>query len=238
MPVRPWAALAFAGILSAIAAPSGILPAPAQAEAEHSRRTVAFTKGHANIRGRIKGYHFIDYIFQGGSGESLNVTMHASNNACYFNLLAPGETEVAFFIGSTSGDSYHGTMPTSGNYMARIYLMRSAARRKETCHFTLQITLGGKQATNEKGPDYADGLTGGPDFWQVTGVAADDMLNIRKDASANGALVTRVANGTILRNLGCKNSRGQRWCRVEQAKEPNTRGWVNGLYLREASGPR
>ncbi|MGD2138124.1 MAG: hypothetical protein PVF08_07700 [Gammaproteobacteria bacterium] len=28
-------------------------------------------------------------------------------------------------------------------------------------------------------PDYADGLSGGPDYWDVTGVPEDDVLNVR-----------------------------------------------------------
>jgi hypothetical protein len=199
---------------------------------------VAFRDGQAVVKGRIKGYQYVDYVFPVGSGESLKVSLTTDKGANYFNLLAPGETEVAFFVGSTSGDHYEGVAPTSGDYTARVYLMRSAARRGAVANYTLKISVGQASATNEKGPDYADGLTGGPDFWEVTGVAADDALSLRGAPSPQGRLVARFPNGTVLRNLGCKNTRGQRWCRVEQPNAPAMRGWVNGRYLRESGGPR
>jgi hypothetical protein len=38
------------------------------------------------------------------------------NLSSYFNILSPGENEVAMFIGSTSGNQYEGTLPKSGPY--------------------------------------------------------------------------------------------------------------------------
>jgi hypothetical protein len=90
----------------------------------------------------------------------------------------------------------------------------------------------------EKGPGYADGLTGGPDYWEVTGVGTGDTLNLREKPSPHAQKIAQFANGTILRNLGCKNTRGQRWCRVEGLQHSSLRGWVNGHYLRESAGPR
>lgn len=78
-------------------------------------------------------------------------------------------------------------------------------------------------------------LTGGPDYWEVSGVAAGDALAMRATPSPGGSSVATFANGAALRNLGCKNTRGQRWCRVEGAGHS---GWVNGKYLREGPGPK
>jgi hypothetical protein len=214
------------------------LPLLAVAESERRTQRVAFNDGGATIKGRIRGYHYVDYVFPVGASESLKVSLKTNNGANYFNLLAPGETETAFFIGSTRGKNYEGAAPTSGDYTARVYLMRSAARRGETAQYTLTITLGGKGATKEMGPDYADGLTGGPDYWEVTGVGAADTLSLRKEPSPHAHMIGKFANGTVLRNLGCENTRGQRWCRVERPDDPSTRGWVNGRFLRESSGPR
>lgn len=212
------------------------LPALSFAQSEHQTQHVTFKDGRAAMRGHIKGYHYVDYLFPAGAGESLSVTLETNNDINYFNLLAPGETEAAFFIGSTSGNHYEGAVPASGDYTARVYLMRSA-RRGETAEYSLTIALGQKSATNESGPDYADGLTGGPDYWEVTGIGAGDALSLLKEPSPHAELVARFANGTVLRNLGCKNTRGQKWCRVERPDDPSMHGWVNGHYLRE-SGPR
>ncbi|MGH6840652.1 MAG: SH3 domain-containing protein [Methylocella sp.] len=214
------------------------LPALSFAEAEHQTRHVTFKDGRAATRGHIKGYHYVDFVFPAGAGESLRVTLETNNNANYFNLLAPGETEAAFFIGSTSGNHYEGAAPASGDYTARVYLMRSAARRGEAAEYALTIALGQKIATNESGPDYADGLTGGPDYWEATGIGAGDALSLRKEPSPRAELAAQFANGTLFRNLGCKNTRGQKWCRVERPDDPSMQGWVNGRYLREPGGPR
>ncbi|MGQ0444047.1 MAG: SH3 domain-containing protein [Beijerinckiaceae bacterium] len=218
------------------------LPALTFAESEHRTQRIEFKDGRAAMRGHIKGYHkgyhYVDYVFSAGAGESLSVTLKTNKDINYFNLLAPGETEAAFFIGSTSGNHYKGAIPASGDYTARVYLMRSAARRGEAAKYMLTIALGQKRATNEKGPDYADGLTGGPDYWEVTDIGAGDALSLRKEPSPRAELAVQFANGTVLRNLGCKNTRGQRWCRVERPNDTSVHGWVNGHFLRESGGQR
>ena len=189
-------------------------PVLAFAQSEQRTQRVAFDAGRATIKSHIRGRQFVDYIFPAGAGESLMVNLKTDNDSNYFNLLAPGETETAFFIGSKSGGNYQGAAPSSGDYTARVYLMRSAARRGETAHYTLTIALGKKSAADETGPDYADGLTGGPDYWEVTGVAAGDGLSLRDQPSPRAVLITQFPSKTVLQNLGCKNTRGQRWCRV------------------------
>jgi hypothetical protein len=223
--------------LFAVALLFASLPASALAGSEHRTQRVTFKDGSATIKDQIKGYQYVDYVFPAGAGESLKTTLKTNRSSNYFNLLAPGETEVAFFVGSTSGDSYEGVASTSGDYTVRVYLMRSAARRGEVANYALTISLGRKSATEEKGPDYADGLTGGPDFWEVTGIGVGDTLNLRDEPSPHARLVAKFATRTVLRNLGCKNTHGQRWCRVERSDDPSMRGWVNGRYLRESGGP-
>ena len=222
----------------AVAVLIGCLPAIASAQPEHATERLRFKNGRAATSGHLKGYQHVDYVFPAGAGESLKATFKTNNDANYFNLLAPGATETAFFVGSTSGSDYDGVAPTTGDYTARVYLMRSAARRGESAQYTLTIALGEKRATNEIGPDYADGLTGGPDYWEVTAVGAGDTLSLRNEPSPKAQKVGQFANGTVLRNLGCKNTRGQRWCKVQPADASSIQGWVNGRYLRETGAPR
>ncbi len=198
---------------------------------------VTFKDGHATIKGSVTGYETLDYVFPAGAGESINVSLKSNKGSNYFNVNPPGSEE-AIFIGSSAGSTYSGIAPTSGDYTARVYLMRNEARRRMTANFTLTIQLGQKSATNEKGPDFADGLTGGPDYWEITGVGPGDGLSMRTTPSPKGKLVMQFLNGTVLKNLGCKNARGQTWCRVEQAGQPSMHGWVNGRYLRETSGTK
>ena len=72
-----------------------------------------------------------------------------------------------------------------------------------------------------------------PEFWEVTGVNAGDTLNLRESPSTGAAVVAELARGTVLRNLGCRTTAGQRWCEVELA-EGGVRGWAAARYLRRA----
>jgi hypothetical protein len=119
-------------------------PLPALAQASKSQR-VQFKPGasSATITGTIKGDQSIDYVVGARKGQAMNVSLATKHGATYFNLLAPGETNVAFFIGSTSGNQYEGTLPASGDYRIRVYMMRSAARRNEVADYRLEIIISG-----------------------------------------------------------------------------------------------
>ena len=73
------------------------------------------------------------------------VTLDASNASAYFNVMPPG-SDTAIFIGSTSGNRYEGTLPASGDYTVRLYLMRNAARRHETAAYTIDFAVSGTPA--------------------------------------------------------------------------------------------
>ena len=83
--------------------------------------------------------------------------------------------------------------------------------------------------------DFADGLAGGPDFWEVIELAPGDALNLRSKPSAKASVVVGLLSGTVLRNHGCKMQGGRRWCQVSMRDDPSRRGWVAGRYLRESS---
>jgi uncharacterized protein YraI len=92
----------------------------------------------------------------------------------------------------------------------------------------------------------------GPDFYAVTGVAADDVLNLRAGPSAGAEKIGEIPHdGRGLRNLGCEGlpsfadwqtmtpqereeSRRHYWCRVAYR---GLEGWVAGRFLREDSAP-
>jgi hypothetical protein len=45
----------------------------------------------------------------------------------------------------------------------------------------------------------------GPDFFQVSGVAGNDVLNIRSEADPHATKIGEIpADGTCVRNLGCQ----------------------------------
>ncbi len=99
----------------------------------------------AAVKGKIKGDETVDYVLGAQKGQSMVVTLEASNGSAYFNVTAPGADE-ALFIGSTSGSRYEGTLPASGDYTVRLYLMRNAARRGETADYTIRFSVTGAPA--------------------------------------------------------------------------------------------
>lgn len=84
-------------------------------------------------------------------------------------------------------------------------------------------------------PDFADGLMGGPDHWEVQGLSAEGHLTVRSGPSTQNDGVAWVANGTVLRNSGCTMTGDARWCKV--TLEDGRQGWAVGSFLREYVGP-
>ena len=90
----------------------------------------------------------------------------------------------------------------------------------------------------------------GPDFYAVTDVAADDVLDLRAGASEDAAKIGQIAHDACgLQNLGCQGlpsydewermtgkereaSRNHYWCKV---RYQGVEGWVEGRFLREDS---
>jgi len=113
-------------------------------------------------------------------------------------------------------------------------------------------TLFGVSLTLILGAVPAFGEADGPDYWAVTGVAADDVLNIRAEADPRSPKIGEIPpDGTCVRNLGCVGGltfeehttlteeekqrilrERPRWCRIEYQ---GTEGWVAGRYLTEGS---
>jgi hypothetical protein len=112
--------------------------------AEGGARKVSFPAGRSGVtlKGRIKGYEFVDYLLPAGAGQTLLVALNGSHAQNYFNVLPPG-SEIAMFIGSSEGNRFERVAPTDGVYVLRVYLMRAAARRKAVSNYSLQVGVTG-----------------------------------------------------------------------------------------------
>lgn len=222
------------GILAAVLVG---LALPAGAESVRKER-VEFAAGATatTVEGSLGGYDSVEYQLGASAGQQMAVGLEASNPQAYFNIFAPGDVpgkSEALFIGARDGLDFSGKLTASGDYTVQVFLMRAAARRGENTSYKLHVEING---TAEPAPDFADGLAGGPDVWEVAGVAEGDTLNLRAGPSSREAVLGQFANGTRLRNLGCKLQGAQRWCQVETTQGVPLSGWVAGRYLREA-GP-
>ncbi len=109
------------------------------------KRSVQFAKGasSATVKGTIEGDTTIDYALLAKAGQTMTVTLKGSNGANYFNVLPPGSKGEAIFIGANEGNEYKGELPADGEYRIRVFLMRSAARRRETSDYTMTVGISG-----------------------------------------------------------------------------------------------
>lgn len=146
------------GMLSA-----GDLPAQARVQAIHFRPGSTSTA----IAGKVQGDQSVDYLLNARAGQKLSVSLTSSNRSVYFNLIAPGEKDVAFYVGSNSDElnRFQGSVPASGNTRVRVYLYRAAARRGEVATYRLNVSIKGSAKPNEPS---GDALVAGTDF-QATG---------------------------------------------------------------------
>lgn len=109
-------------------------------------KPVQFAAGSnsATVKGTVKGYDSVDYTLVAKAGQTMSVKMTTSNASSYFNVLPPGSTGEAIFIGSSEGNNYSGVLPASGKYTVRVYLMRNAARSNETASYSVNFKITGK----------------------------------------------------------------------------------------------
>lgn len=127
-------------IALALALTSPVLATPAWAQDKTRTERVQFAKGASakTIKGSVKGYDAVDYVVGLRAGQTLSVDLKTSNGSNYFNV-TPAGADAAIFVGSTSGGSFKGVVPNTGDYKVQVYLMRNAARRGESANYTLTI---------------------------------------------------------------------------------------------------
>ncbi|MGG7568281.1 SH3 domain-containing protein [Rhodovulum sp. DZ06] len=212
--------------------------APASASDIRSE-TVTFAPGATEtvITDAITGRESVAYRVMAEGGQRMAVSLSPSNLATYFNVYAPGNGpgDEALAVSGQTGERvpdlnrFDAELPLSGSYTITVYMMRSAARRGERSDYTLTVEVTGDLRDVVKG-DYADGLQGGPDRWQVR--TRGGALNLRALPSAAAPVAGALANGEVVTNRGCRIAESRRWCRVTRAT--GAEGWAAGDFLREA----
>lgn len=226
----------FIRLLFALFVVSIALPVAAQDDVQTERVSFASDETVATIHGSITGDGSAEYLVSAAAGQTMVVVLNPSNTATYFNIFEPGRGpgDEALYIGSTQGNQFQGALATSGDYTIQVYMMRSAARRDEQSDYRLDIGLDGSDAPDAQAPsgDFADGLSGGPDFWQVS---VSGSLNIRSAPSTGASVLIALPDGTVLRNLGCREAEDRVWCEVAQPDGDGVRGWAAGSFLIESA---
>jgi hypothetical protein len=117
---------------------------PSFAQPDIVKRPVQFAKGKsaATIKGSIVGDQTVDYTLRAAAGQTMTVKLSGGSSA-YHNVLPPGSTGEALFVGSRDGNVSTTTLPASGEYTLRVYQMGQASSGNKRSNFTLDVAIAG-----------------------------------------------------------------------------------------------
>jgi len=122
---------------------SALLVGAAVTSAEAATKQIQFAKGKtsASVSGKITGNDSMDYQVRAGAGQTMTVDFKASKGAAYFNILPPGSSGEALFVGSSAGYHFKGELPDDGDYIIRVYLMGGAKDSDKPVSYTLKVNI-------------------------------------------------------------------------------------------------
>lgn len=101
---------------------------------------VSFDKGVSSVTVSGKVEEGRDYALRAKAGQTLTVALKATPDV-YFNVMAPGN-DTAIVNTSITGDStWSGKLPTTGDYIVRVYQMRSATRQGKNPGYAVTLTI-------------------------------------------------------------------------------------------------
>lgn len=110
--------------------------------AEDRTEAVKFAPGKSavTLKSALKGYDGINYKVGARQGQVMTIGFKPSHGSCYYIVRAPGKDD-NLFDGTMDGYDFSGTLPVDGDYTVMVFQMRNAARRNETCRFSLMIDI-------------------------------------------------------------------------------------------------
>lgn len=120
---------------------------------------IQFERGtsHASVQDSISGHEVVDYLLRAREGQHLSVKLAGDGFSGFFNILAPGEDQIALFNGSSGQNAYEGLLHATGDYKIRVYLMGAAAHssKPEPYRLKVAVTDGAKDKTPAAGASQA-----------------------------------------------------------------------------------
>jgi hypothetical protein len=182
------------GALSALALLIALHGSAPAASIAAKRLSFAPGASSATVKGSIRGDTTVDYKLAAKAGQTMRVSLKTSNASNYFNVLPPGSNDVAVFVGSSGGNEWTGPLDADGDYTIRVYLMRSAARRKERADYTLTVGITGHAAGHARTTDAK--VPGTP--YHATGEVPCAMGSGQPKGSCSfGVVRTGAGSGTV-----------------------------------------
>ena len=108
--------------------------------AAQTKVRVRFARGATSktVQGKVTGYKFIDYLVGAKSGQTMSVTLNSAHGGCSFVIFYSDMKNVE---GAADVTEFTRNVDVDDDYVVRVLLPRSAARRKESAAFSLKISI-------------------------------------------------------------------------------------------------
>lgn len=117
-----------------------VLLTQVSAAAQKSPRRIRFERGHSSttVSGRIVGYEAKDYVVGAQAGQELTLRVKDTTASTYFVIYSiNGKLNQM-----SETDEWSEVLTESGDYVIRVFMMRSAARRKgAVANYKLNISI-------------------------------------------------------------------------------------------------
>ena len=81
-----------------------------------------------------------DYALRAKAGQTLTVALKATPGV-YFNVMAPGIDTAIVNTSITGKTTWSGRLPATGDYLVKVYQMRSATRQAKTPDYAVTFTV-------------------------------------------------------------------------------------------------
>lgn len=153
---------------------------------------VSFAKGasSATVKGSVKGYNVVDYVVSAQKGQTMSVSLTTSSSFAYFNVRGSKDgfaSELDVNPKAMEEKNWKASLPKSGDYYIRVYLVRAEARRDGKADYDLTISVRGsesKETADSEKPVFYD---------------CPDRLEIVATMKSGGDWVTVEIGDTVLR---------------------------------------
>jgi hypothetical protein len=120
---------------------SGLLLLFSNDAAAQTKQRVRFAKNATGttISGTVRGFAYKDYIVGVRAGQTISVKLNSKNTFTVLTIFTPDGDNLE---GATEMDEFSGELPTSGDYVIRVGMMRAEARRKNSiANYSLRLSV-------------------------------------------------------------------------------------------------
>ena len=106
-----------------------------------TKERVKFARGAsaATVKGTVRGFAYHDYLVRASDGQTIDLRLTANGSPSVFTVFLPSEDNLE---GASEMNDFSGDLPVSGDYVIRVLMMRSEARRKgSVSNYKLKISI-------------------------------------------------------------------------------------------------